>query len=148
GDEPLMIESDSQYAIKCATEWLPGWKRKGWKTASGSPVKNVELIRAIDAEISGRTGPVRLRWVRGHVGNHFNEEADTLAGEAARKARAAGAVVGGPSAIGPAVRAPAAGDTAALTVSAPTTAAPAPGKGPVAARSAGTGDRSAGAAET
>jgi len=87
GDEPLMIESDSQYAIKCATEWLPGWKRRGWKTASGSPVKNVELVRAIDAAIAARTGPVRFRWVRGHVGNEFNEMADSLAGKAARAAR-------------------------------------------------------------
>lgn len=87
GDEPLMIESDSQYAIKCATEWLPGWKRRGWKTASGSPVKNIELVRAIDSAISGRSGPVRFRWVRGHVGNEFNEMADALAGKAARAAR-------------------------------------------------------------
>lgn len=138
GDEPLMIESDSQYAIKCATEWLPGWKRKGWKTAAGSPVKNVELIRAIDAEISGRTGPVRLRWVRGHVGNHFNEEADTLAGEAARKAREAGAVVGDPSAVDPAVLAPAAGGVATSVRRAPKAPAPAPVEDPAPAGSAAT----------
>ena len=76
GDEPLLIESDSQYAIKCASEWLPGWKRKGWKTAGGTPVRNLDAVR--------------FRWVRGHVGNHFNEAADALAGEAAR-AIAAGA---------------------------------------------------------
>ena len=87
GDEPLLIESDSQYAIKCASEWLPGWKRKGWRTAAGAPVKNVELIQRIDASIVARQGPVRFRWVRGHVGNHFNEVADTLAGEAARGVR-------------------------------------------------------------
>ncbi len=87
GDEPLMIESDSQYAIKCSTEWLPGWKRRGWKTAGGTPVKNVELVRAIDAAIAERPGPVRFRWVRGHVGNEFNEMADSLAGKAARAAR-------------------------------------------------------------
>ncbi|MFD4366835.1 ribonuclease H [Rhodococcus sp. NPDC058521] len=84
GEEPLLIESDSQYAIKCASEWLPGWKRKGWKTASGGAVKNLELVQAIDEAITGRSGPVRFRWVRGHVGNHYNEMADTLAGEAAR----------------------------------------------------------------
>ncbi|MFD6860516.1 ribonuclease H [Rhodococcus sp. NPDC060090] len=88
GPDPLLIESDSQYAIKCASEWLPGWKRKGWKTASGAPVKNLDLVRDIDREIAGRTGPVRFRWVRGHVGNHFNEVADKLAGEAAREAAA------------------------------------------------------------
>lgn len=90
GSEPLLIESDSLYAIKCASEWLPGWKRKGWRTASGGPVKNLELIRAIDDAIADRDGPVRFRWVRGHVGNYFNEQADTLAGQAAR-AVAAGA---------------------------------------------------------
>ncbi|MET0198939.1 ribonuclease H family protein [Rhodococcoides fascians] len=84
GDEPMLIESDSQYAIKCASEWLPGWKRKGWKTAGGSPVRNLELVQSIDRAIADRSGPVRFRWVRGHVGNHFNEAADALAGEAAR----------------------------------------------------------------
>lgn len=85
GDEPMLIESDSQYAIKCASEWVTGWKRKGWRTSSGDPVKNLDLIRDIDAALAERTGPVRFRWVRGHVGNHYNEEADRLAGEAARE---------------------------------------------------------------
>ncbi|MGW0041445.1 ribonuclease H family protein [Rhodococcus sp. NPDC003348] len=84
GDEPMLIESDSQYAIKCASEWVTGWKRKGWRTSSGDPVKNVDLIRDIDQALAERSGPVRFRWVRGHVGNHYNEEADRLAGEAAR----------------------------------------------------------------
>lgn len=85
GSEPMVIETDSQYAVNCATEWLPGWKRRGWKTASGSPVSNRELIDAIDSELNARSGPVRFRWVRGHVGNHFNEMADRLAGAAARE---------------------------------------------------------------
>jgi ribonuclease HI len=85
GTEPLLIESDSQYAIRCASEWLPGWKRKGWRTASGGAVKNLELVQAIDQAISSRGGPVRFRWVRGHVGNQFNERADQLAGLAARE---------------------------------------------------------------
>ncbi|MGV9737501.1 ribonuclease H family protein [Rhodococcus aetherivorans] len=89
GPEPMIIESDSQYAIKCASEWLPGWKRKGWKTATGAPVKNLDLVQAIDRVLADRSGPVRFRWVRGHVGNHFNELADTLAGEAARAQAAA-----------------------------------------------------------
>ncbi|TQF74564.1 ribonuclease HI [Rhodococcus spelaei] len=90
GSEPMVIESDSQYAIKCASEWVSGWKRKGWRTASGEPVKNIDLVRGIDEALGERPGPVRFRWVRGHVGNHYNEEADKLAGEAAR-AVAAGA---------------------------------------------------------
>ncbi|WP_067567809.1 ribonuclease H family protein [Nocardia acidivorans] len=84
GAEPLFIESDSLYAIKCASEWINGWRRNGWKTSTGGPVKNLELIRQIDQAISTRSGPVRFRWVRGHVGNYFNEQADTLCGQAAR----------------------------------------------------------------
>ncbi|MCE5289192.1 MAG: ribonuclease HI [Nocardiaceae bacterium] len=87
GDEPLLIESDSQYAIKCASEWIHGWKRKNWRTADGKPVKNLELIQGIDSAINSRKGPVRFRWVRGHVGNYYNEQADQLAGEAARAVR-------------------------------------------------------------
>jgi ribonuclease HI len=83
GDEPLVIESDSQYAIKCASEWVVGWKRKGWRTASGSPVQNLALVQGIERAIAERTGPVRFVWVRGHVGNYYNEQADLLAGAAA-----------------------------------------------------------------
>lgn len=85
GADPLLIESDSQYAIRCASEWVAGWKRKGWRTASGEPVKNLELVQSIDRTIAGREGPVRFHWVRGHVGNPFNERADQLAGLAARE---------------------------------------------------------------
>lgn len=99
GPEPLLIESDSQYAIKCASEWLAGWKRKGWKTASGTPVRNLELVQNIERAITDREGPVRFRWVRGHVGNHFNEAADALAGEAARAIAAAGANAGSTPAV-------------------------------------------------
>ncbi|MEU8895272.1 RNase H family protein [Nocardia sp. NPDC048505] len=90
GAEPLFIESDSLYAIKCSSEWINGWRLNGWRTASGGAVKNVEIIKQIDRAIATRPGPVRFRWVRGHVGNYFNEKADVLAGEAARKAAAAG----------------------------------------------------------
>ncbi len=108
GPEPLLIESDSQYAIKCASEWLAGWKRKGWKTASGTPVRNLELVQNIERAITDREGPVRFRWVRGHVGNHFNEAADALAGEAARAIAAAGANAGSkPAVTEPAVTKPA-----------------------------------------
>lgn len=86
GSEPLFIESDSLYAIKCASEWLPSWRLNGWRTSTGSAVKNVELVQWIDHAIATRPGPVRFRWVRGHVGNYYNEQADKLAGEAARAA--------------------------------------------------------------
>ncbi|MBT1175586.1 ribonuclease HI [Bifidobacterium sp. LC6] len=79
GSEPLLIESDSQYAINCSTTWVKGWKRNGWKNSQKKPVKNVELIKAIDAEISKRPGPVNFKWVKGHAGNAGNELVDELA---------------------------------------------------------------------
>ena len=87
GAQPLRIESDSQYAIKCASEWVTGWKRKGWRTAAGGPVQNLALIQSIDQAIAERAGPVTFVWVRGHQGDQFNERADELAGIAAREVR-------------------------------------------------------------
>lgn len=88
GVDPLQIESDSQYAIKCASVWVTGWKRKGWRTAGGGPVQNLALVQGIERAIAARVGPVAFTWVRGHVGNEFNERADVLAGLAAREALA------------------------------------------------------------
>ncbi len=96
GSEPLLIESDSLYAIKCASEWIHGWRNNGWRTSSGGDVKNLELIQQIDRAIAGRPGPVRFRWVRGHVGNYFNEQADKLAGQAARQVGGTGDEPGTP----------------------------------------------------
>ena len=79
GERPLVIETDSQYAINCSTTWVPGWKKKGWKNSQGKPVKNRPLIEAIDQEIQTRPGSVRFVWVKGHAGNTFNEKVDTLA---------------------------------------------------------------------
>ena len=79
GERPLVIETDSQYAINCSTTWVPGWKKKGWKNSQGKPVKNRPLIEAIDQEIQARSGSVRFVWVKGHAGDTFNEKVDTLA---------------------------------------------------------------------
>jgi ribonuclease HI len=98
GAEPLHIESDSLYAIKCASEWVAGWRRKGWRTASGAPVQNLHLVQGIERAIAERPGPVTFGWVRGHRGDRFNEEADVLAGAAAREAKAAGPAASGPTA--------------------------------------------------
>lgn len=87
GPETLLVESDSQYAIKCSSQWVKGWKAKGWRTANGQPVKNLPLIQQIDTAITARPGKVEFRWVKGHAGNHFNERADKLAGIAARTAQ-------------------------------------------------------------
>lgn len=79
GSEDLVIETDSQYAINCSTKWVQGWKRNGWKNSQKKPVKNADLIRAIDDEIAHRAGSVRFVWVKGHAGNAGNEKVDELA---------------------------------------------------------------------
>ncbi|KFI47252.1 ribonuclease H family protein [Bifidobacterium biavatii] len=79
GSEPLVIETDSQYAINCSTKWVHGWKKNGWKNSQKKPVKNAALIKAIDAELSKRAGSVKFVWVKGHAGNAGNEKVDELA---------------------------------------------------------------------
>lgn len=79
GSEPLVIETDSQYAINCSTTWVNGWKKNGWKNSQKKPVKNADLIKAIDAELSEREGSVKFVWVKGHAGNAGNEKVDELA---------------------------------------------------------------------
>ncbi|MEJ7930967.1 ribonuclease HI [Ramlibacter sp. AN1015] len=70
---------DSQYVLKGITEWLPGWKAKGWRTASKQPVKNVELWQQLDALVQQGGHVIDWRWVRGHNGDPGNERADLLA---------------------------------------------------------------------
>ena len=70
---------DSQYVLKGITEWLPGWKAKGWKTASKQPVKNAELWKRLDDLLLQGGHVVDWRWVRGHTGDPGNERADALA---------------------------------------------------------------------
>ena len=70
---------DSQYVLKGITEWLPGWKAKGWKTASKQPVKNEVLWRQLDELVATGGHEVDWRWVRGHNGDPGNERADALA---------------------------------------------------------------------
>ncbi len=70
---------DSQYVLKGITEWLPGWKAKGWRTAGKTPVKNVELWQRLDALVQEGGHKIDWRWVRGHNGDPGNERADQLA---------------------------------------------------------------------
>ena len=70
---------DSQYVRKGITEWIHGWKKKNWRTASGSPVKNVELWQRLDALVQGSDHRIDWRWVKGHAGDPGNERADELA---------------------------------------------------------------------
>jgi ribonuclease HI len=83
------IVTDSRLMIDSMTRWIHGWRRKGWKTASGAPVKNQDLVVALDEEIA-RHAAVRWHWVRGHeTGDEhahkaLNARADLLAVAAAR----------------------------------------------------------------
>lgn len=70
---------DSQYVRKGITEWIRGWKAKGWRTAAGQPVKNVDLWQRLDALVSGCGHAIDWRWVKGHSGDPGNERADALA---------------------------------------------------------------------
>lgn len=81
GGEPLRVLCDSQYVINSVTQWMPGWKRRGWRKADGKPVLNRELLERIDAALAGRD--VRFEWVRGHAGHPLNEAADDRARAAA-----------------------------------------------------------------
>lgn len=79
--EPLLILCDSQYVINSLTQWLPGWKRRGWRKADGKPVLNRDLLEELDAALRGRS--VRFEWVKGHAGHPMNEAADARARAAA-----------------------------------------------------------------
>ncbi len=76
----VALYTDSTYVKDGITRWLPGWKAKGWRTASKTPVKNRDLWEALDALVQRHD--VSWHWVRGHAGNLENERADTLAREA------------------------------------------------------------------
>lgn len=76
-DVPVAIHTDSQYVQKGITEWLPAWKKRGWKTADRKPVKNVDLWCELDALVGRHR--VEWHWVRGHAGHPENERADALA---------------------------------------------------------------------
>ena len=78
------VVTDSRLMLDSMTKWIHGWKRKGWKTSGGEPVKNQDLVRALDAEIA-RHAAVRWHWVRGHetgarhAHKALNDRADQLA---------------------------------------------------------------------
>lgn len=77
----VLLHADSQYVLKGMTEWLAGWKAKGWKTASKQPVKNVDLWQELDALVSQSGHRIEWRWVKGHDGDPGNERADELANQ-------------------------------------------------------------------
>ncbi|GAA2408322.1 ribonuclease H [Streptomyces glaucosporus] len=115
---PAEIRMDSQYAMKAVTTWLPGWRRKGWKTAAGTPVANQALVMRIDGLLAGR----RVEFVHTPAhrvgGDVLNDAADRAASHTARTQEPAGSALGSvlpppepatgkkPPARGPAARRP------------------------------------------
>jgi len=73
----VLIHTDSNYVLKGITEWLPNWKKRGWKTASNQAVKNDDLWKRLDAATSQHE--INWKWVKGHSGDKGNELADALA---------------------------------------------------------------------
>ncbi len=73
----VQVWTDSQYVQKGISEWIRGWKARGWKTAEKKPVKNADLWQALDAAAAEHD--VSWHWVRGHNGHPGNERADALA---------------------------------------------------------------------
>ncbi|MFQ5536351.1 MAG: RNase H family protein [Gemmatimonadota bacterium] len=82
--------SDSQYLVKGIAEWLPGWKRRGWKRKGGA-IENLELWQELDADLQRHA--VHPTWVRGHAGHPRNEYANDLAVRAAQEQTSSGGFV-------------------------------------------------------
>jgi len=81
-DGPLEVYCDSTYVVNCFKDgWWEGWIRRKWRTSEGKAVSNQELWKQIIEQVQAR--PVAFRWVKGHSGDRWNDEADRLATEAA-----------------------------------------------------------------
>ena len=87
----VRVHTDSQYVQKGISEWIHGWKARGWKTAAKAPVKNADLWRALDE--ARERHQVKWLWVRGHNGHPENERADALARRGVDAVRKSGAAV-------------------------------------------------------
>ena len=87
--KPCKVElhTDSTYVMKGISEWIHGWKKRGWKTADNKPVKNDDLWRRLDA--ARLRHEVSWNWVKGHAGHELNERADALARKGLEEARKA-----------------------------------------------------------
>jgi ribonuclease HI len=73
----VILHTDSQYVQKGITEWINGWKARGWRTAAKEPVKNSDLWKKLDEVV--RSHDIDWVWVKGHAGHEGNERADALA---------------------------------------------------------------------
>jgi len=76
-DSSVVLYTDSKYVMDGINEWMPNWKKRGWKTAARKPVKNQDLWQGLDEAIGRHK--IDWRWVKGHAGNPGNEMADELA---------------------------------------------------------------------
>ena len=74
---PIVLFTDSTYVLKGITEWIHGWKKRGWKKSDKKPVINKDLWQQLDALNSARD--IQWKWVKGHAGDVGNEKADELA---------------------------------------------------------------------
>ena len=81
----VTLYTDSTYVRNGITEWMAGWRRRGWKTADRKPVKNRELWQRLDAATERHS--IDWQWVRGHDGNPGNERADALANQGLERAQ-------------------------------------------------------------
>jgi ribonuclease HI len=77
GPREVILHTDSKYVMDGINQWMPAWKKRGWKTANKKPVKNQDLWQALDEAVSRHK--IKWNWVRGHTGVEGNEEADALA---------------------------------------------------------------------
>lgn len=75
----VVVTSDSKYVLSGITEWMPNWKRRGWKTANKKPVRNKELWQKLDELVERHQ--IQWNWVKGHSGHRENEIADQLANQ-------------------------------------------------------------------
>ncbi|WP_252272972.1 ribonuclease HI [Pseudomonas subflava] len=82
----VRLVTDSQYVMKGIQEWMPNWKKRGWKTSTKEPVKNADLWQALDEQVNRHQ--VTWQWVRGHTGHPGNEKADQLANRGVDEVRA------------------------------------------------------------
>ncbi|MCJ8275308.1 MAG: ribonuclease HI [Bdellovibrionales bacterium] len=80
-EEDVWVLTDSTYVIRGITQWIWGWKKKGWKTASGNEVTNIDLWKSLDQVVAGRKQKSKLDWkyLRGHSGTPGNERCDEIA---------------------------------------------------------------------
>ena len=82
----MTLYLDSQYVRQGITQWIHGWKAKGWRTADKQPVKNMDLWQALDRLVSSSGHRIEWHWVKGHAGDPGNERADALANQGVAQA--------------------------------------------------------------